>query len=67
MNHRSFIIELINNRLQTPVIIQKNYELDLASDFQLDCAIDLGSLMIDGLVDGSGFIALIKFTSIVCR
>jgi len=52
MNHRSFIIELINNRLQTPVIIQKNYELDLASDFQLDCAIDLGSLMIDGLVDG---------------
>ena len=52
MNHRSFIIELINNRLQTPVIIQKNYELDLASDFQLDCAIDLGSLMIEGLVDG---------------
>ena len=52
MNHRSFIIELINNNLQTPVIIQKNYELNLASDFQLDCAIDLGSLMIDGLVDG---------------
>mgnify|MGYP001376143729 FL=1 len=52
MNHRRFIIELINNRIQTPVIIQKNYELDLASDFQLDCAIDLGSLMIDGLVDG---------------
>jgi len=52
MNHRRFIIELINNKLQTPVIIQKNYELDLASDFQLDCAIDLGSLMIDGLVDG---------------
>ena len=52
MNHRRFIIELINNRLQTPVIIQKNYELNLASDFQLDCAIDLGSLMIDGLVDG---------------
>ena len=52
MNHRRFIIELINNKLQTPVIIQKNYELNLASDFQLDCAIDLGSLMIDGLVDG---------------
>ena len=29
MNHQIFIIELINNKLQTPVIIQKNNELKL--------------------------------------
>ena len=52
MGHRLFIIELMNNNLQTPVIIQKNYELYQNLDFQLDCAVDLGSLMIDGLVDG---------------
>ena len=52
MSHRDFILDIILSGLRTPVIIQKNYANIPSSEFQLDSSTDLGSLLIDGLIDG---------------
>ena len=51
-SQRNFIIDMINQSIASPVIVWKNYASKSNSEFQLSSAIDIGSLMIDGLVDG---------------
>lgn len=48
---RRAIISLVENEVQAPVIVQRNYNLD-ESTFQLYSATDVGGLLIDGLGDG---------------
>lgn len=49
---RRAIMELMNHKLQTPVIAKRSYrDMDVES-FQLSSATDLGALLVDGLVDG---------------
>jgi (E)-4-hydroxy-3-methylbut-2-enyl-diphosphate synthase len=43
---------MIDQSITNPVIVWKNYSSKSNSEFQLSSAIDIGSLMIDGLVDG---------------
>ena len=43
---------MMNQNIDSPVIVWKNYASKSNSAFQLSSAIDIGSLMIDGLVDG---------------
>jgi (E)-4-hydroxy-3-methylbut-2-enyl-diphosphate synthase len=49
---RRAIIEMINQDCKTPVIAGFNYSDREATEIQLDNAIDFGSLLIDGLIDG---------------
>ncbi len=49
---RSAIFRLINEGLQTPVIIQRKYSELEENDFQLFASTDLGGLLLDGLGDG---------------
>ena len=49
---RNFIIDMINHGIKNPLIVWKNYFSNSNVEFQLSSAIDLGSLMIDGLIDG---------------
>lgn len=51
-SQRNFIIDMMNQNIDSPVIVWKNYASKSNSAFQLSSAIDLGSLLIDGLVDG---------------
>lgn len=51
-SQRNFIIDMINQSIASPVIVWKNYASTSNSEFQLSSAIDIGSLMIDGLIDG---------------
>ena len=48
---RRAIFTLIENSVQTPVIIKRSYQLD-ESTFQLYAATDIGGLLVDGLGDG---------------
>ena len=58
-SNRNFIIDMINQGIKNPVIVRKNYNSNSNSDCQLSSSIDIGSLMIDGLIDGLS----IKFCS----
>ena len=49
---RKFFIELINNGVDLPVIIQRDYLLKDHDAFMLYAATDLGGLLIDGLGEG---------------
>jgi (E)-4-hydroxy-3-methylbut-2-enyl-diphosphate synthase len=49
---RRFFIELINHRIEVPVILSSTYEEISESDFQLHAATDCGGLLLDGLGDG---------------
>ena len=51
-SQRNFIIDMMNQNIGSPVIVWKNYSSKSNSEFQLSSAIDIGSLLIDGLVDG---------------
>tara|TARA_B100001250_G_C19816304_1_gene798632 strand:- start:3181 stop:5109 length:1929 start_codon:yes stop_codon:yes gene_type:complete len=52
LEQRRLFIELINNNITRPVIISRQYE-DLSKDeLQINTAIELGSLLLDGLGDG---------------
>ena len=49
---RKFMVELINNDIKTPVIIARTYKNLSDEQLQISSAIDLGSLLLDGLGDG---------------
>jgi len=49
---RRFIFELIKSNISTPVIIKKNYSKQDSKQFLIDSSIDVGALLIDGLIDG---------------
>ncbi|MCX2451167.1 (E)-4-hydroxy-3-methylbut-2-enyl-diphosphate synthase [Pedobacter sp. PLR] len=50
---RAFFIRLLNDKIQLPVIIKRNYPDLNADDFMLYAATDLGALFTDGLGDGT--------------
>lgn len=50
--NRRFIIELMNQEVDCPVIIQSSVETDDEEAYQLYTATDLGALLIDGMGDG---------------
>jgi len=49
---RRFFVELFNNEINIPVIIQGDYPSDDVDEFRLFSATDLGGLLTDGLGDG---------------
>ncbi len=49
---RRAFIELLNLRVQTPVVIQMSYEILDTTEFQLYSSTDLGGLLVDGQGDG---------------
>ena len=49
---RRVFIELINYEVTSPVIISRSYKNLSRTELQLDTAVDMGSLLIDGLGDG---------------
>ena len=49
---RKFFIELLNNNILNPVIIRRTYNEISATALQISAAIDMGSLLLDGLGDG---------------
>jgi (E)-4-hydroxy-3-methylbut-2-enyl-diphosphate synthase len=50
---RAMFFKLINARLTTPVIIQRNYPSASDNDLQLYASTDFSSLLLDGLGDGA--------------
>ena len=49
---RKFLIDLINNKIRTPVIIGRSYQ-DLSDQkLQLSTSVDFGALLLDGFGDG---------------
>jgi (E)-4-hydroxy-3-methylbut-2-enyl-diphosphate synthase len=49
---RAAIFRMIEDELQTPIILQRSYKNLDENDFQLFASTDLGALLIDGLGDG---------------
>ena len=49
---RRIFIELINNKVMSPVIIKRHYNNISREKLQIHASIDLGSLLLDGLGDG---------------
>ncbi|KOY87536.1 1-hydroxy-2-methyl-2-(E)-butenyl 4-diphosphate synthase [bacterium 336/3] len=49
---RRLIVELIQNKIQLPLIIRRKYTTDDLESLQIDASTDFGGLLIDGLGDG---------------
>jgi (E)-4-hydroxy-3-methylbut-2-enyl-diphosphate synthase len=49
---RRVFFDLIENKIENPVILKRNYSNITYEDFQLYSSTDLGSLLIDGFGDG---------------
>ena len=49
---RRFIFELIKNEISVPIIIKRNYSRLDTKQLLIDSSIDIGALLIDGLIDG---------------
>jgi (E)-4-hydroxy-3-methylbut-2-enyl-diphosphate synthase len=49
---RRIVVELINLGIDCPVIVKRSYANLDEEQFQLDAAVDLGALLVDGLIDG---------------
>jgi (E)-4-hydroxy-3-methylbut-2-enyl-diphosphate synthase len=49
---RRFIFELIKNNIPVPIIIKRNYSRLDTKQLLIDSSIDMGALLIDGLIDG---------------
>ncbi len=49
---RKFFFELIEEKIENPIIISRNYEFNNDEQLQISASIDIGSLLIDGLGDG---------------
>lgn len=61
--HRAFIHQLMNNGIETPVVLKRIYKESLPEDLQIKSAIDFGTVLLDGLgngilLDNEGEIAL---------
>ena len=60
--HRAAIHKLLNNEIETPVILKRIYKENLPEDLQIKSAIDFGAVLLDGfgngiLLDNEGEIA----------
>ncbi|MAQ70346.1 MAG: 4-hydroxy-3-methylbut-2-en-1-yl diphosphate synthase [Flavobacteriales bacterium] len=62
-DHRRLFIQLINNDIISPVIIRRSYNYDSRTKIQLDAAVDIGPLLLDGLGDGI-FIMAEKYSNV---
>lgn len=49
---RRAIFELIDQKIDLPVIIKRNYSIEDEEQFLIDSSVDIGGLFIDGLGDG---------------
>lgn len=49
---RRVIVELMKLSIEVPVIVKRTYKTEDLEQFQLDAAVDLGALLVDGLLDG---------------
>jgi (E)-4-hydroxy-3-methylbut-2-enyl-diphosphate synthase len=49
---RRFIFELIKNNISVPIIIKRNYSRLDSKQLLINSSIDIGALLIDGLIDG---------------
>jgi (E)-4-hydroxy-3-methylbut-2-enyl-diphosphate synthase len=49
---RRFIFELMNRKLNYPVVIERSIKESNTSEFQLQASTDIGGLLVDGLGDG---------------
>ena len=49
---RKFFFELIEKKIENPIIISRKYEFNNDEQLQISASIDIGSLLIDGLGDG---------------
>jgi len=49
---RRFIFELIKNNISVPIFIKRNYSRFDTKQLLIDSSIDIGALLIDGLIDG---------------
>lgn len=49
---KKFFFELMEKKIENPVIISRKYELNDDEQLQISASIDIGSLLIDGLGDG---------------
>ncbi|MEE9573077.1 MAG: (E)-4-hydroxy-3-methylbut-2-enyl-diphosphate synthase [Candidatus Neomarinimicrobiota bacterium] len=49
---RRFIYELIKNNISVPIIIKRNYSRLDTKQLLVDSSVDIGALLIDGLIDG---------------
>ena len=49
---RKFFFELMEEKIENPIIISRKYEFDDDEQLQISGSIDIGSLLIDGLGDG---------------
>ena len=50
--HRAFIHKLMNNKIDTPVILKNIYKESLPEDLQIKSAIDFGTVLLDGFGNG---------------
>ena len=49
---RKFFFELMEEKIENPIIISRKYEFNDYEQLQISASIDIGSLLIDGLGDG---------------
>lgn len=49
---RRLMVELIQNKIQLPIVIRRKYTTDDLESLQIDASTDVGGLLIDGLGDG---------------
>ena len=49
---RRFIFELIKNNISVPIIIKRNYSRLDSKQLLINSSIDIGALLINGLIDG---------------
>jgi (E)-4-hydroxy-3-methylbut-2-enyl-diphosphate synthase len=49
---RAFVHSLMNEKIENPVVFLQLYTAALSEDFQLQAAMDMGPLIIDGFCDG---------------
>lgn len=52
LEHRSAFWELIENKIETPVIIKRNYKIEDAEQLMIDASTDFGALFLEGFGDG---------------
>jgi len=52
VEQRRFIFELIKRKISNPVIVKYNYPKQDSSQLLIDASVDIGSLLVDGLIDG---------------
>ncbi|MCU0439657.1 MAG: (E)-4-hydroxy-3-methylbut-2-enyl-diphosphate synthase [Raineya sp.] len=49
---RRLVVELIQNKIQLPIVIRRKYTTNDLESLQIDASTDVGGLLIDGLGDG---------------